>query len=141
MKIKQKIRNLTEAEEKSLTERLVNHSFRDAGCIISMFGIDHVIKESRESVKNKIDHRDLCVIMGDALIRSGGFQWVVVEGIHGTDIAVRYGDSSVLIFPRLLVAKAMDESEGKSASDLLFDVLHSHYLIPKDTSRLKNQFS
>jgi hypothetical protein len=131
MKIKCKISKLTAVEEVSLqkirvsaVELLCKGNF-NKNSLDDIFGlIDQFISSSKFRSSKELCLQDLCVFLGDALVNNMGFHWVVVEDIHGLDFAVRYRNTSLVIFPRMLIAKVIDKKEGVGAFFLFLDLVN-----------------
>jgi hypothetical protein len=76
------------------------------------------------------------VVLGDVFVQDMGFQWVIVEDEHGRDPAIRYGQSSVILFPLTMIAKRVEAGETVDVFDL-YNGLAAHIskLIDPETSR------
>lgn len=58
------------------------------------------------------------VVLGDAFVIDMGFHWVVVEDEHGRDFAVKYKDTSVILFPLTMISKRVERGEDVDVFDL-----------------------
>ena len=56
--------------------------------------------------------------LGDVLVKEAGFHWVVVEDKYGRDPAVKFGSSSVLVFPMTMISKRIERGERPDLHDL-----------------------
>ena len=58
------------------------------------------------------------VVLGDAFVLDMGFHWVVVEDEYGRDFALRYKDTSVIVFPITMISKRVERGETVDVFDL-----------------------
>jgi hypothetical protein len=55
--------------------------------------------------------QSLGVTLGDALAQQMGLSWVAVEDRHGRDPALRYQNTSVVVFPLTMISKRIERGE------------------------------
>jgi hypothetical protein len=72
--------------------------------------------------------QSLGLVLGDVLVSELGFHWVVVEDRYGRDLAVKFKDTSVLIFPLTMISKRIERGERP-------DVRHLFESAKKDLPR------
>jgi hypothetical protein len=60
--------------------------------------------------------------LGNVLVNEAGLHWVVVEDRHGRDLALKFGDSSVLVFPLTMISKRVERGERPDVRQL-FDTV------------------
>ncbi len=53
----------------------------------------------------------LGTIVGDLLSRALGMPWVHFHDEHGDDLGLRYGATSIVVFPRGMIIKRVEEGE------------------------------
>lgn len=53
----------------------------------------------------------LGITLGDALAQKLGLHWVQVEDSYGIDPALRYKETSVLLFPLTMISKRVEQGE------------------------------
>jgi hypothetical protein len=70
--------------------------------------------------------QSLGLVFGRVLVATyPGFDWVVVEDEHGRDPALRYEQTSILVFPLTMISKRIEDGETVSVR-ALFDGLLEH---------------
>lgn len=55
--------------------------------------------------------QSLGVILGDAFVQDLGFHWIMVSDEFGRDPAIRYRETSVLLFPLTMISKRLERGE------------------------------
>ena len=58
------------------------------------------------------------IILGDVFVQDMGFHWVIVEDDYGRDPAIRYRDTSVILYPLTMIAKRIEAGEVVDVFDL-----------------------
>lgn len=58
------------------------------------------------------------IVLGDVFVQQIGFHWIVVEDEGGRDPAVRFQDTSVLLFPLTMISKRIERGEAVDVFDL-----------------------
>jgi hypothetical protein len=148
MKIKCKTYNLTDVElvalsnKRKIMEELLRPRFRgDMGMIERLSIVDRVISEGNFLTSSKHDLQGVSVVLGDAFVNEIGFHWVTVDDFHGKEFAIRYKKSSIILYPRKLVAKLVDERPDVDAVRLFHNVSeHVHGLLNDDPDPLRSQY-
>lgn len=64
------------------------------------------------------DFEALGIILGDTYVQDMGFHWVAVIDELGKDYAVRYDETSILIFPIAMIEKRIRRGEVIDIFDL-----------------------
>jgi hypothetical protein len=80
--------------------------------------IDIVIKSNWI---NKIETNKLqClgITLGDALVQKLGLRWIEVEDDFGSDPALKFGDTSIIIFPLTMISKRIEDGEKVEVFEL-----------------------
>jgi hypothetical protein len=54
--------------------------------------------------------QSLGITLGDALLQKLDLEWVEVEDEHGTDPALRYKNTSILLFPLTMISKRIEDN-------------------------------
>ncbi len=58
------------------------------------------------------------IVLGDVFVQQIGFHWVVVKDEAGRDPAIRFQDTSVLLFPLTMISKRIERGEAVDVFDL-----------------------
>ena len=58
------------------------------------------------------------IVFGDVFVQDMGFSWVMVEDEYGRDPAIRYKESSVILFPLTMISKRIERGEDVDMFDL-----------------------
>jgi len=58
------------------------------------------------------------IVLGDVFVQQMGFHWIMVEDEYGRDPAVRYEETSVILFPLTMISKRLERSEDVDVFDL-----------------------
>jgi hypothetical protein len=72
--------------------------------------------------------QSLGLVLGDVLVGELGFHWVIVEDRNGRDMAVKFRDTSVLVFPLTMISKRVERGERP-------DVRHLFESLKKDLAK------
>jgi hypothetical protein len=76
------------------------------------------------------------IVLGDVFVQDMGFRWVMVQDEYGRDPAVRFGDTSVILFPLTMISKRIEAGEKVDIFDLYNGVAsRASYLIESESSR------
>ena len=62
--------------------------------------------------------QSLGITLGDALVQELGLEWVMVEDEHGRDPAIRKRGTTVIVFPRTMISKRVEDGETVDVRDL-----------------------
>jgi len=60
---------------------------------------------------------------GDVLAQEVGLHWVRYTDEEGTDLALRYRESSIVVFPRSMILKRLERGEGPPDLTFMFEQL------------------
>jgi hypothetical protein len=58
------------------------------------------------------------VVFGDVFVQDMGFHWIMVEDEYGRDPAIKFQDTSVLLFPLTMISKRIERGETIDVVDL-----------------------
>ena len=58
------------------------------------------------------------IVFGDVFVQDMGFSWVMVEDEHGRDPAIRYRETSIILFPLTMISKRIERGEQVDVFDL-----------------------
>jgi hypothetical protein len=58
------------------------------------------------------------IVFGDVFVQDMGFSWVMVEDEYGRDPAIRYQDTSIILFPSTMISKRVEKGETVDVFDL-----------------------
>lgn len=68
--------------------------------------------------------QSLGVVFGDVFVTDMGFHWVMVEDQHGKDPAIRYKETSILLFPLTVISKRVEKGEEVDVFELYNGIAH-----------------
>ncbi|MBS0471437.1 MAG: DUF3806 domain-containing protein [Proteobacteria bacterium] len=63
----------------------------------------------------------LGIALGDAFSQELGLEWVTVSDEHGTDPALRYSGTSIVVFPLTMISKRIENGESVDVIRLFFE--------------------
>ena len=52
------------------------------------------------------------IVLGDVFVQDMGFHWIMVADEHGRDPAVKFQDTSVILFPLTMISKRIERGEA-----------------------------
>jgi hypothetical protein len=58
------------------------------------------------------------IVLGDVFVQDMGFHWVMVKDEHGRDPAVKYKQTSVILYPMTMISKRVERGEPVDVFDL-----------------------
>ena len=58
------------------------------------------------------------IVFGDAFVQDMGFHWIMVEDEYGRDPAIKFRDTSVLLFPLTMISKRVEQGDAVDVLDL-----------------------
>jgi len=58
------------------------------------------------------------IVLGDAFVQDMGFHWIMVEDEYGRDPAIKFRDTSVLLFPLTMISKRIEQGDAVDVLDL-----------------------
>ena len=58
------------------------------------------------------------IVFGDVFVQDMGFRWVMVEDEYGRDPAIKYQDTSTILFPLTMISKRIERGEDVDVFDL-----------------------
>ncbi len=62
--------------------------------------------------------QSLGIVLGDAFVQDMGFHWIMVEDEQGRDPAIKYRDTSVILFPLTMISKRIEQGETVDVFEL-----------------------
>lgn len=77
-----------------------------------------VISANVFTANQMFELQSMGVVLGDAFVLDMGFHWVVVEDEYGRDFALKYKDTSIIIFPLTMISKRVERGETVDIFDL-----------------------
>jgi hypothetical protein len=84
-----------------------------------------IIDSKALSPSQKWELQSLGLALGDIFANETGLRWVIVEDEYGRDPALRYKETSNLVFPLTMVSKRIED--GKSVDiQAIFDGVSDH---------------
>lgn len=79
------------------------------------------------------------VVLGDAFVVDMGFHWVIVEDENGRDPAIRFKETSVILFPLTMISKRIERGDVVDVFDLYNGVAaEAEKLIQRETGGKSN---
>ena len=58
------------------------------------------------------------IVFGDVFVQDMGFSWVMVEDEYGRDPAIKYQETSIILFPLTMISKRIERGEQVDVFDL-----------------------
>lgn len=58
------------------------------------------------------------IVFGDVFVQDMGFSWVMVEDEYGRDPAIKYQETSIILFPLTMISKRIERDEQVDVFDL-----------------------
>ena len=58
------------------------------------------------------------IVLGDAFVQEMGFHWIIVEDEFGRDPAIRFENTSVILFPLTMISKRIERGEEVEVFEL-----------------------
>ena len=84
-----------------------------------------IIDSKALSASQKWELQSLGIALGDIFANETGLRWVIVEDEYGRDPALRYKETSNLVFPLTMVSKRIED--GKAVDiQAIFDGVSDH---------------
>lgn len=80
--------------------------------------------------------QSLGVVLGDVFVQDMGFRWVFLEDEYGRDPAVRYQNTSIVLFPLTMISKRIERGESIDVFELYNGVAaEAQQLIDRELER------
>lgn len=67
--------------------------------------------------------QSLGLVLGQVLVNESGFHWVTVEDKFGRDPAIKFGTTSVLVFPLTMISKRVERGDRPDIHQLVKSLL------------------
>jgi hypothetical protein len=93
--------------------------------------LDFIIKSNWIAKTEKYKLQCLGVTLGDALVQELEFKWIEIEDEYGNDPAIKYKDTSLILFPLTMISKRIENDEYVDVFKL-FEQLKSKVIELKD---------
>ena len=58
------------------------------------------------------------IVFGDVFVQDMGFSWVMVEDEYGRDPAIKYEETSIILFPLTMISKRIERGEAVDVFNL-----------------------
>lgn len=58
------------------------------------------------------------VVLGDTFVQDMNFHWIVVQDDKGKDPAIRYKDTSIILYPLTMISKRIEKGEALDVFEL-----------------------
>jgi hypothetical protein len=52
------------------------------------------------------------IVLGDTFVQEMGFHWVIVEDEYGRDPAIKYKETSIILYPLTMISKRIEKGES-----------------------------
>ncbi len=122
----QKISALTEADLKRLedqravvTRYLDEVSLRKFETAPGKLGtLRALLKAEVFSPDQTYELQSMGIVLGDVFVQDMGFHWVMVEDEYGRDPAIKFQETSVILFPLTMISKRIEQGETVDVFDL-----------------------
>ena len=70
------------------------------------------------SLEQTYELQSMGIVLGDVFVQDMGFHWIIVEDENGRDPAIKYQDTSVILFPLTMISKRIERGETVDVFDL-----------------------
>ncbi len=80
--------------------------------------LDTIIKSNWIKKDETVKLQCLGVTLGDTFVQDLGFTWIEIEDQYGIDPAVKYKDTSLILFPLTMISKRIEKDENVDIYDL-----------------------
>lgn len=77
-----------------------------------------LLDASAFSPEQTYELQSMGIVFGDVFVQQMGFHWIMVEDEHGRDPALKYQDTSILLFPLTMISKRVERDETVDVFDL-----------------------
>jgi hypothetical protein len=127
MATEQIVSNLNEADletlnkqrtvvEKYLNEEDISSKYQTAA---GKLGTLRALLEGKIfSSEQTYELQSMGIVLGDTFVENMGFHWVMVEDEYGRDPAIKYRETSVILFPLTMISKRVERGEEIDVFDL-----------------------
>ncbi len=124
--MEQVVSPLTASDEKRLNEQravvaqlISDVSRKNYGTAAGKLGALRMILENK-IFKKEDTYQLQCmgIVLGDAFVQDMGFSWVMVEDENGRDPAIKYPNTSIILFPLTMISKRVERGESVDVFDL-----------------------
>jgi len=58
------------------------------------------------------------IVLGDTFVQEMGFHWVIVEDEYGRDPAIKYKETSIILYPLTMISKRIEKDEAVDVFDM-----------------------
>jgi hypothetical protein len=58
------------------------------------------------------------IVLGDVFVQDMGFRWIMVEDQYGLDPAIKYKETSIILYPLTMISKRVERGEQVDVFDL-----------------------
>ena len=58
------------------------------------------------------------IVLGDTFVQEMGFHWVIVEDEYGRDPAIKYKETSIILYPLTMISKRIENGETVDVFEL-----------------------
>jgi len=80
--------------------------------------IDIILKSNWINMDETNKLQCLGVSLGDAIAQDLGLKWIEVEDEYGIDPALKFGDTTLIVFPLTMISKRIENNENVDVYDL-----------------------
>jgi len=70
------------------------------------------------SPEQTYEQQSMGIVLGDVFVQDMRFHWIIVEDENGRDPAIKFQDTSVLLFPLTMISKRIERGETVDVFDL-----------------------
>lgn len=123
----QKVLELTEddnarlSEQRSVIEKYLQKNDLESKyeTAIGKVGTLRALLEAKVFSPNQTyELQSMGIILGDAIVIDMGFHWVIVEDQYGRDPALKYKDTSIILYPLTMISKRVEKGEDIDVFEL-----------------------
>ena len=77
-----------------------------------------LLDAAKFSPEQTYELQSMGIVLGDVFVQDMGFHWVIVEDEYGRDPALKFKDTSVILFPLTMISKRIERGETVDVFDL-----------------------
>lgn len=95
--------------------------------------LQQIVDSNQISIDSTQELQSLGIVFGKVFVNeTPNYDWWVVEDEYGKDACVRYKETSLLIFPKTMISKRVEDGEE-------IDIPELFYGLREDLERIKNE--
>jgi hypothetical protein len=101
-----------EAQRNWVRNHYVSDSNKNYNTFEGKLGLIDVILKSNWINRDETNKLQcLGVSLGDAIVQDLGFRWIEIEDLYGIDPALKFRDTSLILYPLTMISKRIENNE------------------------------